>query len=152
MQHNLEGRGERRGERREKREMCRVDMCNNVTYSTKQILVANWEDHKPSVPCLSKHFSNTMENHQARETPTSPNCNAVVKIKLLKFEILHYPAWFCKINTWHSQKMVCPCCLVQREDAIYLFMFKFYIFRDVFSFILLLFTHLHNTKRRGRRS
>jgi hypothetical protein len=49
-----------------------VDMCNNVTYSTKQILVANWEDHKPSVPCLSKHFSNTMENnHQVHETPTS---------------------------------------------------------------------------------
>jgi hypothetical protein len=26
--------------------MCRVDMCNNVTYSTKQILVANWKAHK----------------------------------------------------------------------------------------------------------
>jgi hypothetical protein len=43
-----------------------VDMCNNVTYSTKQILVANWEDRKPSVPCLSKHFSNTMENNHQR--------------------------------------------------------------------------------------
>jgi hypothetical protein len=59
--------------------MCRVDMCNNVTYSTKQILVANWENRKPSVPCLFKHFSNTMENnHQARETPTSRTRNECV--------------------------------------------------------------------------